>query len=89
MRALVALTGYRPHEPEERELLVSGEVAVMYVTAIGQTITTDAMRELHRSAPRGTTEMIEYPGSAIGYQLFEQDPGLEPRIVAWLAEALA
>ena len=28
--------------------------------------------------------MIEYPGSAIGYQLFEQDPSLEPRIVAWL-----
>lgn len=89
VRALVVLTGYRPLEPEEADLLVSGDVAVMYVTAVGQTITTDAMRELHRRAPRGATIMVEYPGSAIGYQLFEQDPALEPRIVAWLAEALA
>ena len=89
VRALVVLTGYRPLEPEEAELLISGDVAVMYVTAVGQTITTDAMRALHRGAPRGTTVMVEYPGSAIGYQLFEQDPALEPRIVAWLTEALA
>jgi dienelactone hydrolase len=89
VRALVVLTGYRPLEPEEAELLVSGDVTVMYVTAVGQTITTESMRALHRQAPRGTSVMIEYPGSAIGYQLFEQDPALEPRIVAWLVEALA
>lgn len=88
VRALGLLTGYRPHEPEETALLLSGEVAVMYVTATGQTITTEAMRELHRRAPRGATVMVEYPGSAIGYQLFDQDPALEPRIVAWLSEAL-
>ena len=88
VRALVLLTGYRPHEPEEAALLVDGDVDVMYVTAVGQTITSDAMRDLHRQAPRGATVMIEYPGSAIGYQLFEQDPSLEPRIAAWLSEAL-
>ena len=32
--------------------------------------------------------MIEYPGSALGYQLFEQDPALEPTIVTWLGEVL-
>jgi dienelactone hydrolase len=89
VRALVVLTGYRPHEPEEAELLVSGDVSVMYVTAVGQTITTEAMRQLHRRSPHGISTMVEYPGSAIGYQLFEQDPALEPRIVAWLTEALA
>ena len=88
VRALVLLTGYRPHEPEEAALLVDGDVDVMYVTAVGQTITSDAMRDLHRQAPQGATVMIEYPGSAIGYQLFEQDPSLEPRIAAWLSEAL-
>ena len=88
VRALVILTGYRPSEPEEAELLVSGDVDVLYVTATAHTITTDAMRELHHSAPRGSSQMIEYSGSAIGYQLFEQDPALEPRIVVWLAEAL-
>ena len=45
-------------------------------------------RDLHHRAPRGSSQMIEYPGSAIGYQLFEQDPALEPRIVAWLTEVL-
>ena len=71
VRALVVLTGYRPLEPEEAELLVSGDVNVMYVTAVGQTITTESMRDLHRRAPHGATVMVEYPGSAIGYQLFE------------------
>jgi dienelactone hydrolase len=89
VRAVVVLTGYRPHEPEEAQLLLSGDVAVLYVTATGHTITTEAMRDLHRRAPRGSAQMIEYPGSALGYQLFDQDPSLEPRIAAWLAEALA
>jgi dienelactone hydrolase len=89
VRALVVLTGYRPHEPEEAQLLTSGDVAVLYVTATGHTITTEAMRDLYRQAPRGSAQMIEYPGSALGYQLFDQDPSLEPRIVAWLAEVLA
>ena len=35
VRALVLLTGYRPHEPEEAALLVDGDVDVMYVTAVG------------------------------------------------------
>jgi len=88
VRALVVLTGYRPSEPQEADLLVSGEVDVMYVTATGHTITSDAMRDLHQRAPRGSSQMIEYPGSAIGYQLFEQDPALEPRVAAWLSEVL-
>lgn len=88
VQALVVLTGYRPSEPEEAQLLTSGDVDVLYVTATAHTITTDAMRDLHHRAPRGSSQMIEYPGSAIGYQLFEQDPALEPRIVAWLTEVL-
>jgi dienelactone hydrolase len=88
VQALVVLTGYRPSEPEEAQLLTSGDVDVLYVTATAHTITTDAMRELHQDAPRGSSQMIEYPGSAIGYQLFEQDAALEPRIVTWLTGVL-
>ena len=36
----------------------------------------------------GTRRFVEYAGGAIGYQLFELDPGLEPAIVDWLAEVL-
>jgi dienelactone hydrolase len=89
VKALVILTGYRPHEPEEAELLVSGEVDVMYVNAVGHTITGQAMRDLCERAPRGTAHIVEYPGSALGYQLFEIDDELEPRIAGWLKGVLA
>jgi dienelactone hydrolase len=89
VRALVILTGYRPAEAEEEQLLVSGEVDVLYVNAAGHSITGAVMHELRDRAPRRSAQLIEYPGSALGYQLFEVDPGLEPRIVAWLAEVLA
>jgi dienelactone hydrolase len=89
VKALVILTGYRPHEPEEAELLVSGEVDVMYVNATGHTITGEAMRELCRRAPRGRAQLVEYQGSALGYQLFEIDPELEPRIAGWLQGVLS
>ena len=88
VKAVVVLTGYRPHEPEETDLLVSGDIDVMYVTGTGHTITSQAMRDLHQRAPRRSSHMIEYPGSALGYQLFEQDPALEPTIVTWLGEVL-
>jgi dienelactone hydrolase len=88
VRALVILTGYRPAEPEEAQLLAGGEVDVLFVTATGHTVTTEAMHQLHGRAPRGSSRMMEYPGSAIGYQLFEQDTSLEPQIVTWLGESL-
>ena len=89
VRALVILTGYRPHEPEEAEILVSGDVDVMYVNSIGHTIIGAAMHDLCDRAPRGTAHMVEYPGSALGYQLFEIDHALEPRIAEWLAGVLS
>jgi dienelactone hydrolase len=89
VRALVILTGYRPSEPEEEALLVSGDVDVLYVNATGHTITGDAMRDLCSRAPRRSAQLIEYPGSALGYQRFEVDPTLETRIASWLSEVLA
>jgi dienelactone hydrolase len=89
VRALVILTGYRPDEPEEAALLVSGDVDVMYINSTGHTITGSAMRDLCDRAPRGTAHMVEYPGSALGYQLFEIDHALEPRIAGWLADVLS
>lgn len=89
VKAVVALTGYRPQEPEEAPHLTSGAVDVLYVTSTDQTITTTAMRELYEASSSPKTRFIEYPGAAIGYQLFELDPSLEPRIVDWLAEVLA
>jgi dienelactone hydrolase len=88
VRALVILTGYRPADDAEQRHVTSGAVDVFYVTSRDHTITTAAMRALHEATPPGHSRYVEYPGGAIGYQLFEVDPSLEPAIVDWLADAL-
>ncbi|MYA13776.1 MAG: alpha/beta hydrolase [Acidimicrobiaceae bacterium] len=86
--AVVLLTGYRPQDQSEATHLTSGAVDTLYIACTGHQITTQAMRELHSAAPPGRSQYLEYPGSALGYQLFELDHDLEPRVVGWLAEVL-
>lgn len=86
--AVVLLTGYRPQDQSEATHLTSGAVDTLYITCTGHGITTRAMRELHSAAPPGRSQYLEYPGAALGYQLFELDDDLEPRVVRWLVEAL-
>lgn len=88
LKALVLLTGYRPADPSESERLTREDIDVLYVTSTDHRITTDAMRELYEASPSRRTRYVEYPGGAIGYQLFEIDPDLEPAVVDWLGEAL-
>jgi dienelactone hydrolase len=86
--AVVLLTGYRPQDDSEAAHLTSGAVDTLYITCTAHGITTRAMRELHAAAPPGRSQYVEYPGAALGYQLFEIDHGLEPRVVSWLVEVL-
>ena len=88
VKALVLLTGYRPGDESESDHLTSGKVDVLYVTSSDHSVTTDAMRSLYEAAPGRHTRYVEYPGGAIGYQLFEVDEELEPEIVDWLGEVL-
>jgi dienelactone hydrolase len=88
VRALVILTGYRPADSAESAFLTGPTVDVLYVTSTAHTVTTAAMRALYETSPSRRTRYVEYPGGAIGYQLFELDPGLEPAIVNWLVEVL-
>jgi dienelactone hydrolase len=88
VRALVILTGYRPADAAESTYLTSAGVDVLYVTSTAHTITSAAMRSLYEASAGRHTRYVEYPGGAIGYQLFELDPALEPAIVAWLSEVL-
>ena len=86
--AVVLLTGYRPQDPSEAAHLTSGAVDTLYITCTAHRITTAAMRELHSASPPGRSQYVEYPGAALGYQLFELDHDLEPRVAGWLAEVL-
>jgi dienelactone hydrolase len=88
VRALVILTGYRPADDAERTYLTSPGVDVLYVTSTAHTVTSAAMRSLFEASAGRHARYVEYPGGAIGYQLFEIDHGLEPAIVDWLAEVL-
>jgi dienelactone hydrolase len=88
VRALVVLTGYRPAEAAESTYLTSAGVDVLYVTSAAHTITSAAMRSLYEASAGRHTRYVEYAGGAIGYQLFDLDPGLEPAIVNWLTEVL-
>lgn len=88
VKALVLLTGYRPADESESAHLLGGNVDVLYVTSTDHSVTTDAMRALYDASPGRHTRYVEYPGGAIGYQLFEVDEELEPDVVDWLAEVL-
>ena len=86
--AVVLLTGYRPQDPSEAAHLTSGAVDTLYITCTDHRVTTEAMLELHSASPPGRSQYVEYPGAALGYQLFELDHDLEPRVASWLAEVL-
>lgn len=89
VRALALLTGYRPADDSERDFLLSGDVEAFYVTCEAHGPVTTTMRELYEASPGRRTRLTVYPGGAIGYQLFEIDPSLEPTVVAWLSEVTA
>lgn len=89
IRAVVLLTGYRPADDAEAERLTTGGLHALHVTSTDHRVTTDAMRQLYDASTDRLTRYVEYPGGAIGYQLFEIDHQLEPRIAEWLSEALA
>jgi dienelactone hydrolase len=89
VKAVVVLTGYQPADPAEEAYITGGEAQFFFVTSSDHRERTEAMHRLYEAAPGARTRYLEYPGSALGYQLFDVDPGLESAITAWFAEVLA
>ena len=87
-RAIVLLTGFQATDERQRDLLVSGDVEVLYITGTPHRVTTDAMRALYEQSRGRLTRFVEYPEGVLGYQLFDLHPDLEPLIVDWFAEVL-
>lgn len=88
VKALALLTGYVPISEAERKLLTGGHVHVMYVSCRGHRVVTKAMHELYEATTDKLARLLIYDGGAIGYQLFELHPQLEPTIVQWLKQGL-
>ena len=87
-RAIVLLTGFQMPDERQRDLLLSGDVEVLYITGTPHRVTTDAMRSLYEQSRGRLTRFVEYPEGVLGYQLFDLHPDLEPLIVDWFAEVL-
>ena len=50
---------------------------MLYVTSTAHRVTSAAMRSLYDASSSRHRRFVEYAGGAIGYQLFELDPGLD------------
>lgn len=87
IKTAVVLTGYIPTE-KEKAYFTSQKVPVLYVTSTGHRPVTRSLAEMYTLTKDKGSELITYPGGAIGYQLFKLDDNLLPRIVNWMKEKL-
>ncbi|HXG64543.1 MAG TPA: dienelactone hydrolase family protein, partial [Blastocatellia bacterium] len=88
IRTAVVLTGYIPTE-KERAYFTSQNVPVLYITSRGHRAVTQALTDFHKLTRERGSELMVYDGGAIGYQLFELDESLLPRVVRWMKEKLS
>ena len=82
------LTGYIPTE-NEKAYVSTQRLPILYVTSRGHKAVTQAMTELYGLAKGSGSELLVYNGGAIGYQLFELDKDLLPRVVRWMKDKLS
>lgn len=83
----VVLTGYIPTE-KEKAYLTTQNVPVLYITSRGHGAVTRSLTDMYRLTRDKGSELIVKDGGAIGYQLFELDEELLPRVVDWMKEKL-
>lgn len=88
IKTAVVLTGYIPTE-KEKAYVSTQRRPILYVTSRGHRAVTQAMTELYGLAKGDGSELVVYNGGAIGYQLFELDKGLLPRVVRWMKDKLS
>ncbi len=88
IRTVVVLTGYIPTE-KEKAYVSTKKPPILYVTSSGHRAVTQAMTELYGVAKGEGSELVVYNGGEIGYQLFELDKDLLPRVVRWMKDKLS
>ncbi len=88
IRTVIVLTGYIPTE-KEKAYVSTQRLPILYVTSSGHRAVTQSMTELYELAKGGGSELLVYNGGAIGYQLFELDKDLLPRVVRWMKDKLS
>jgi dienelactone hydrolase len=87
IKTAVVLTGYIPTE-KEKTYLTTHNVPVLYVTSSGHSAVTQSLTDMYKLTRDKGSELVLLSGGAIGYQLFELDEGLLPRVVGWMKDKL-
>ncbi|HWP43412.1 MAG TPA: dienelactone hydrolase family protein, partial [Blastocatellia bacterium] len=84
----VVLTGYIPTE-KEKAYLTTHSVPVLYITSTGHRAVTKSLTDIYNLTKDKGSELVVLEGGAIGYQLFELDESLLPRVVGWMKSKLS
>jgi len=61
---------------------------ILFVSSLGLPPIAEAFRRFYLQTKNRGSQLLEYEGGAVGYQIFEIDDGLQPLIVRWLKPQL-
>ncbi|CAN5775060.1 hypothetical protein BH18ACI4_BH18ACI4_00570 [soil metagenome] len=62
---------------------------ILFVSSLGLPPIAEAFRGFYTLTKDRGSQLLEYEGGAVGYQIFEIDEGLQPLIVRWLKPQLS
>jgi dienelactone hydrolase len=83
IRSFVMLGGM-PDRPDVEK----ARFPILFVASQGLPPITQAFREFYKLHKDRGSQLLEYEGGSVGYQLFELDKSIEPLIVRWLKPQL-
>ncbi len=61
---------------------------ILFVSSLGLPPISQAFREFYTMTKNHGSQLLEYEGGAVGYQIFDLDESLQPLIVRWLKPQL-
>jgi pimeloyl-ACP methyl ester carboxylesterase len=62
---------------------------ILFVSSLGLPPIAEAFKSFYSLTKDRGSQLLEYEGGAVGYQIFEIDDGLQPLIVKWLKPQLS
>lgn len=79
VKSFVALGGL-----PDREDVAKAQFPILFVSSQGLPPIADAFRDYYRLNRDRGGHLVEYPGGAVGYQIFDLNEEIQPMIVSWL-----
>jgi hypothetical protein len=83
VRSFVMLGGM-PDRPDVEK----ASFPILFVSSLGLPPIAQAFRDFYAMKKAQGSQLLEFEGGAVGYQLFEMDESIQPLIVRWLKPQL-